>query len=365
MEEDAAADDCEQQAQVDAAAEAAAPAEDDDGCWDDEEDAAEGAAPCPTVPAAAAARQPAPAQAATGARLAGKRRSSGSAVEVPRAVSQRRQQQQQLDGLDGGSQPMRHAKQLQWSPMQPAQQPGKAQAAAATPVGEASTISSTLGLADLTVQPPSERSDQAPRVPTAVAAAPQQPARQPQRQPPPQQPGSPSALGALAVPELEALSPSLLGAAPTLAELLYSKPAAAVLEAAAPAAAAAVAVVGGDARASGSSGRAVPRVPALRCAPQRSGPSSGRGLRLLSESAPAAAAARPAATPKPRAMEALAPAPAAPAVSDDDMPSFALLDDLSPARPQLGAAAAAAVSQDEPFTYLLQLQHRATSAGLR
>ncbi|KAI7842146.1 hypothetical protein COHA_004170 [Chlorella ohadii] len=370
MEEDAAADDCEQQGQVDAAAEAAAPAEDDDGCWGDKEDAAEGAAPCPAVPAAAA-RQPAPAQAAAGARLAGKRRSSGSAVEVPRAVSQRQrqqqqqqQQQQQLDGLDGGSQPMRHAKPLQRSPKQPAQQPRKAQAAAATPVGEASTISSTLGLADLTVQPPCDRSHQAPRVPTAVAAAPQQPARQPQRQQQQQQAqqqASPSVLGALAVPELEALSPSLLGAAPTLAEVMYSKPATAVLEAAAPAAAAVA--VGGDARACGSSGRTVPRVPALRGAPQRPGPASGRGLRLLSVSAPAAAAARPAATPKPRAMEAAAPAPVAPAVSDDDMPSFALLDDLSPARPQLGAAPAAAASQDEPFTYLLQLQRRATSAG--
>lgn len=366
MEEDAAAGGCEQQGQGDTAAEAAAPAEDDEGCWDDEQDAAEGAAPCPAVPAAAAARQPAPAQAAAGARLAGKRRSSGSAVEVPRAVSQRRQQQQ-LDGLDGGSQPMRHTKQLQRSPVQPSQQPGKAQAAAATPVGEASTLSSTLGLADLTVQPPSERSHQAPRVPAAAAAAPQQPARQPQKQQQaqqqtqqPDQPASPSALGTLAVPELEALSPSLLGAAPTLAEVLYSKPAATVLEAAAPAAAAVA--VGGEARASGSSGRAVPRVPALRGAPQRPGPASGRGLRLLSVSAPAAAAARPATTPKPRAMEAAAPAAAAPAVSDDDMPSFALLDDMSPARPQLGAAPAA-VSQDEPFTYLLQLQRRANSAG--
>ena len=356
MEEDAAAGGL--QDQLDAAA-----AGDEEGSWDDEVDAAQGAAPQSAPPAAAAAaavRQQAAAQAATGALPSGKRRSSGSAVEVPRPSSRQQQQQQapQHGGLDGSLQFSRPPKQqlLQRSPVQPAQKHRQVQAAAVTPVGGASTISSTLGLADLTVQPPSDFTHRVPRVPPA-AAAPEQPAQQPGEQQ--QQPASPHALGPLAVPELEALSPSLLGAAPTLAEVLYSKPVAA-LEAAAPAPAAAAVASGG--RGSGGSGRAVPSVPALRGAPQRPAPSSGRGqLRLLSVSAPPGAAARPAAASKPQpAAAAAAAAPAAPAISDDDMPSFALLDDMSPTRPQLGAAA---VSQDEPFTYLLRLHRRAASAG--
>lgn len=352
MEEDGAAGGLQDQLHAAAAGE-------EECSWDDEMDAAQGAAPQAAPPASAAAaavRQAAAAQAAASAPSSGKRRSNGSAVEVPRPSSRR--QQQQHDGSDGSLQPLRPPKQqhLLRSPVQPAQKHGQVQAAAATPVGGASTISSTLGLADLTVQPPSDRTHQVPRVPPA-AAVPQQPAQQPGEQQ--QQPASPQALGPLAVPELEALSPGLLGAAPTLAEVLYSKPATAAVQA--PVAAAAAVVVASGARGSGGSGRAVPSVPALRGAPQRPVPSSDRGQ--LSVSGPTGAAARPAAASNPQAAAAAAAAPAAPAISDDDMPSFALLDDMSPARPQLAAAPTAAVSQDEPFTYLLRLYRRAASAG--
>ena len=156
----------------------------------------------------------------------------------------------------------------------------------------------------------------------------------------PQQPrGSPEGPASSGLQQLEPLDLSLLDAPPTLAEVLYAakRPAPSPPSAGGPAAAAAAAVGAAEGGAAGAiaSGRALPGLQAL-------------GLRPL-WAAPAIASP---------------PAPAVVADSDDDMPSFALLDEDSPVKQQQPAAVAVpSASWDEPFAYLLHLSRKAAAAG--
>ncbi|EFN57844.1 hypothetical protein CHLNCDRAFT_51164 [Chlorella variabilis] len=157
-----------------------------------------------------------------------------------------------------------------------------------------------------------------------------------------------------AVPQLEPPDPSLFDVAPSLTEVLYSaqptppQPPRASLPAGA--AAASAGEGGGRAAAAGGSrGGALPSMPQLQ--PPGTSQQRPAAPSLLRLQQPVGAPASPAAPPA-----------ASPADSDEDMPSFDLLPDLSPDKPQQGAGGSRS-GTDEPFIYLLQLSQRAASAG--
>lgn len=212
---------------------------------------------------------------------------------------------QQGESSEGSSQPRPSGHQLA-DRKQPHQCPAARGAAADD---AASAKSTTMGLQVLVA---------APRTVTKPAAA----------GPAPQQGSGPAGPGLPGVPELEPLDPELLEAAPTLAEVLLARPAeepappARRRPAAAAAAAAGPAAVGGAA------------LPAM-AAFEHVGPQG-------------------------QAAAVIAPEATATGDSDEDMPSFGLLGDLSPPKQQ---PAVPAISMDEPFCYLLHLAAKANAAG--
>lgn len=306
------------------------------------------AAVAPAVPvkpaAAAAVVAGQPAAAATAVAAAPPQRSSGRSVEVPQL--QPAAQRPALTPTDGGPLPKRSLQQLSGTrQQQPQHQAVKQQATAAASVAATpeniSTTSCTLGLADLgSTLPASAQLQQ-----RLQSAAPPRSGRQ--------QPGSSPTPGV--VPLLEPLDPSLLDVAPTLAEVLLSgnqsSPVAAVT-------------------AAGTGVASVQHQQQLQVSQQRqhqpqqqAAPGHGQ-LRLRPAPAPAVPPARAAAAAGARTRAAAAVASVASIPdSDDDAPSFDLLDDVSPVRQQQGMAPAA--SPDEPFVYLLQLNRRAATAGGR
>lgn len=143
----------------------------------------------------------------------------------------------------------------------------------------------------------------------------------------PQQGGGQAGLGLPGVPELEPLDPELLKAAPTLADVLLANPAA----------------DGG--------------LPSLHTHAGGAPAAAGRAAEV---GALPAALPTQLVGPQRQAASVAAPQAAIAVDSDEDMPSFGLLGVLSPPKQQQAGPAA---SLDEPFSYLLHLAARASSAG--
>ncbi len=209
----------------------------------------------------------------------------------------------QGESSEGSSQPRQSGSQA----LRGKQQQRTVVKAAAAADDAASTRSTAMGL-QLPVA--------APRTVTKPAAASS-----------PQPAGVQAGLGLPGVPELEPLDPELLKAAPTLADVLLANPAA-------------------DAG-----------LPLLHT--HAGGAAAAAGWAADVGALPVALPAQPA-RPQRQAASVAAPHAAAAGDSDEDMPSFGLLGDLSPPKPRQAGPAA---SMDEPFSYLLHLAARASSAG--
>ncbi|KAL4420941.1 hypothetical protein ABPG77_004570 [Micractinium sp. CCAP 211/92] len=209
----------------------------------------------------------------------------------------------QGESSEGSSQPRQSGSQA----VRGKQQQRTVVKAAAAADDAASTRSTAMGL---------QLPGAAPRTVTKPAAASS-----------PQQAGVQAGLGLPGVPEVEPLDPELLKAAPTLADVLLANPAA-------------------------DTG-----LPSLHTHAGGAAAAAGRSAEV--GALPAALPTQPAG-PQRQAAYVAAPQAAAAGDSDEDMPSFGLLGDLSPPKPRQAGPAA---SMDEPFCYLLHLAARASSAG--